>query len=84
MVDLAKAHVAAVDRMTEGKMEACYEIFNIGTGTPLSVLELVNRFMAANGVNVPYVHMNGKVGVLVNLAVDISYHYVDPRMRGKG
>ena len=55
VVDLAKAHVAAVDRMTEGKMEACYEIFNIGTGTPLSVLELVNRFMAANGVNVPYV-----------------------------
>ena len=34
VVDLAKAHVAAVDRMTEGKMDACYEIFNVGTGTP--------------------------------------------------
>lgn len=54
VVDLAKAHVAAVDRMVAGRMKEKYEIFNVGTGTPLSVLELVNRFMAATGVNVPY------------------------------
>lgn len=50
IVDLAKAHVAAVDRMTQDKMEAKYEIFNIGTGKPLSVLELINAFERANGV----------------------------------
>ncbi len=55
VVDLAKAHVAAVDRMTGGKMKADYEIFNVGTGTPLSVLELITRFMKATGVDLPYV-----------------------------
>ncbi len=52
--DLARAHVAAVDRMTSGKMEAKYEIFNVGTGRPVSVLELVTRFQKANGVELPY------------------------------
>lgn len=54
VVDLAKAHVAAVDRMTEGKMEAKYEIFNIGTGRPVSVLELLTRFEKANNLKLPY------------------------------
>lgn len=54
IVDLAKAHVAAVDRMVQGKMETKYEIFNVGTGTPVSVLELVTRFEKANGVKVPH------------------------------
>ena len=54
VVDLAKAHVAAVDRMTEGKMEAAYEIFNVGTGRPVSVLELLTRFEKANNLKLPY------------------------------
>ncbi|MDE6611162.1 MAG: UDP-glucose 4-epimerase GalE, partial [Muribaculaceae bacterium] len=49
-----KPHGAAVDRMTHGKLDANSPIFNVGTGTPLAVLELVNRFIAANGVDVPY------------------------------
>lgn len=52
--DLARAHVATVDRMTSGKMEAKYEIFNVGTGCPVSVLELVTRFEKANGLKLPY------------------------------
>lgn len=52
--DLAKAHVAAVDRMTGHKMEAKYEIFNVGTGKPVSVLELITRFESANGLKLPY------------------------------
>ena len=35
--DLARAHVAAVDRMTDGRMQTRYEIFNVGTGRPVSV-----------------------------------------------
>ncbi|MDE6026761.1 MAG: GDP-mannose 4,6-dehydratase, partial [Muribaculaceae bacterium] len=54
IVDLAKAHVAAIDRMTEGKMEAKYEIFNIGTGNPVSVLELLTTFEQVNDLKLPY------------------------------
>lgn len=52
VVDLARAHVAAIDRMVADKMAQPYEIFNIGTGQPVSVLELVQRFEAVNGVKV--------------------------------
>ena len=48
VVDLAKAHVCAVSRMVGGGMKEDYEIFNIGTGRPVSVLELVNSFEKVN------------------------------------
>ncbi len=54
VLDLAKAHVAAVDRMTEGRMKEKYEIFNVGTGRPVSVLELITRFEKANDLKLPY------------------------------
>ena len=54
IVDLAKAQVCAVARMLDGKMKEPYEIFNIGTGRPVSVLELVNAFEKANGVKLNY------------------------------
>ncbi|MDE6574960.1 MAG: UDP-glucose 4-epimerase GalE [Muribaculaceae bacterium] len=54
VVDLAAAHVAAVNRMTEKKMKAKYEIFNVGTGRPVSVLELVTRFEKANNLKLNY------------------------------
>ena len=54
VVDLAKAHVAAVDRMTAGKMKDRYEIFNIGTGRPVSVLELRTTFEKVNDLKLPY------------------------------
>lgn len=52
VVDLAKAHVKAVDRMLEKGVR--WDVFNLGTGTGLSVLELVNEFMKATGVNLNY------------------------------
>ena len=54
VVDLAKAHVAAVNRMTDCKMDAKYEIFNIGTGNPISVLELLTTFESVNNLKLPY------------------------------
>lgn len=54
VVDLAKAHVATVRRMTSNKMEEKYEIFNVGTGCPVSVLELLTRFEAVNDLKLPY------------------------------
>lgn len=52
VVDLAKAHVVAISRMIEGKNKSNYEFFNIGTGVPLSVKELVDIFEKVNGVKV--------------------------------
>ena len=54
VVDLAKAHVAAVGRMFEGKMKKGYEIFNVGTGRPVSVYELVTKFEKVSGVKLNY------------------------------
>ncbi|MDE6624454.1 MAG: UDP-glucose 4-epimerase GalE [Alistipes sp.] len=53
VVDLAKAHVAAIGRMVENRNDENYEIFNVGTGRGVSVLELVNRFREVNGVELP-------------------------------
>ena len=52
IVDLAKAHVYAVTRMMDGKMKKDCEIFNVGTGRPVSVMELVTAFEKVNGVKV--------------------------------
>ncbi len=54
IVDLAKAHVAAVARMVGGKMKEGYEIFNVGTGRPVSVYELVTAFEKVNGLKLNY------------------------------
>ena len=54
VVDLAKAHVLAVERMLGDRSEAPVEIFNLGTGNGLSVLELIDVFEKATGVKVPH------------------------------
>lgn len=54
VVDLAKAHVVAVERMLEDKSEEKVEIFNLGTGNGMSVLGLINAFESATGVKVPH------------------------------
>lgn len=54
VVDLAKAHVKALERMLEDKSDEHLEIFNLGTGVGLSVLELINAFETATGVKVPH------------------------------
>lgn len=54
VVDLAKAHVIAVDRMLGGKSKQDVEIFNLGTGKGISVLELIQTFEKATGVKVNY------------------------------
>lgn len=54
VVDLAKAHVTALERMLEDKSDKRLEIFNLGTGVGLSVLELISAFERATGVKVPH------------------------------
>ncbi|MDE7160702.1 MAG: UDP-glucose 4-epimerase GalE [Muribaculaceae bacterium] len=54
VVDLAKAHVVAMKRMLDGADTDAIEIFNLGTGTGLSVLRLIESFERATGVKVPH------------------------------
>ena len=62
VVDLAKAHVKAIDRMLHVADRQQVEIFNLGTGTGLSVLTLINEFEAATGVKIPYTIVGRREG----------------------
>ena len=54
VVDLAKAHVIAVDRMLGNKSEDKIETFNLGTGNGVSVLELINVFEKVSNTKLNY------------------------------
>jgi UDP-glucose 4-epimerase len=54
VVDLAKAHVVAIERMLQDKSEDRVEIFNLGTGKGASVLELIKIFEKVSGVSLNY------------------------------
>jgi len=73
IVDLAKAHVYAVTRMIEGKMKEDCEVFNIGTGRPVSVLELVTAFEKVNGVKVNHRFAPRRAG-------DVTAIWADPTL----
>ena len=62
VVDLAKAHVVAMNRIMEHKQEERVEVFNIGTGRGLSVLELINAFEASTGVKLNYQIVGRRAG----------------------
>ena len=74
VVDLAKGHVAAVKY--SGKNLGC-EVFNLGTGTGYSVLDMVNAFVEANGVDVPYQITERRPG-------DLATCYADPAKSAEG
>ena len=54
VVDLAKAHVVAIERMLEDKSDEKVEIFNLGTGNGVSVLELISLFEKVSGTSLNY------------------------------
>jgi UDP-glucose 4-epimerase len=54
VVDLAKAHVAAIKRLEEAKAEKNYEVFNLGTGKGSSVLQIVHAFEESTGEKLNY------------------------------
>ena len=68
VVDLANGHVKALDKIKE---ECGLKIYNLGTGTGYSVLDIVNNFIKATGVDVPYSIKPRRSG-------DIATCYCDP------
>ena len=76
VVDLAKAHVAALKRLLEGSNKENYEIFNLGTGTGVSVFEAIAAFERATGEKVRY-------SVAPRRAGDIEKIWADPSLANK-
>ena len=62
VVDLAKGHVAAIEHMKNG-----IEIFNLGTGTPTSVKEMIAAFEKASGEKLPYEVVGRRAGDLAEI-----------------
>lgn len=72
VVDLAKAHVIAIKRMLEDESNEKIEIFNLGTGKGVSVLELINTFEKATGVKVPHKIVGRRAGDIVKVWAEPS------------
>lgn len=73
VVDLAKAHVIAIERMLKDKAEAKVETFNLGTGVGLSVKELIAAFERATGVKVPHKIVGRRAGDIEKVWAEPSY-----------
>ena len=72
IVDLAKAHVAAINRMVEQKGDKKYEIFNVGTGRAVSVFELVKTFERVNNLKLNYKVAPRRAGDVLAVWADTS------------
>lgn len=72
VVDLAKAHVVAINRLIDGKNKKNYEYFNIGTGNGVSVLELINAFEKATGKKVNYKVVGRRAGDIEKVWADTT------------
>ncbi len=76
VVDLAKAHIAALQRLLDGNNKEKFEYFNVGTGTGSSVLEVINAFETANSLKLNYKIVDRRAG-------DITAAYADTTIANK-
>jgi UDP-glucose 4-epimerase len=73
VVDLAKAHVIAIDRLLNGRNKSGYEVFNLGTGNGCSVLEIIKGFEEATGVKLKYKIVDRRAGDIEKIWADTTY-----------
>jgi len=73
VVDLAKAHVVSLKRLLEGRNKSSYEVFNLGTGTGVSVLEAIKSFEHVSGINLKYKITGRRAGDIEKIWADPSY-----------
>jgi UDP-glucose 4-epimerase len=62
VVDLASAHVVAISRLLENKNKKNFEVFNLGTGNGVSVLEIITAFERATGQKLKYKIVGRRAG----------------------
>lgn len=72
VVDLAKAHVRAIEHMLNNEQKKSYEYFNIGTGKGSSVLEVIQAFERINHTKVPYEVVDRRAGDIVKIYADTT------------
>jgi UDP-glucose 4-epimerase len=72
VVDLAKAHVIAVSRLIESHNKKAFEVFNLGTGKGLSVLEVVQSFERVSGQKLNYALVDRRPGDVEKVYADTS------------
>lgn len=72
VVDLAKAHVYAINRLLDGNNKTSYEYFNIGTGDGNTVLELINSFIKSTGVDLNYKIVERREGDIEKIYADTT------------
>jgi UDP-glucose 4-epimerase len=73
VMDLAKAHVKALERLISGSNKANCEYFNLGTGKGYSVLEVLNTFEKVSGLKLNYVLGERRNGDVVQIYADTAY-----------
>ena len=66
VVDLAKAHVVALQRLINKKNLEKVEVFNLGTGTGSSVLEVITTFEKVSGQKLPYKIVGRRAGDIIS------------------
>lgn len=72
VVDLAKAHVIALERLINGKNKHNYETFNVGTGTGSTVLEVIHSFEKVSGKPLPYKFAPRREGDVIQAFADTT------------
>ncbi len=73
VVDLAKAHVVAVKRLIENRNRDNFEVFNLGTGKGVSVLEAIKSFERISGVKLNYRITGRRAGDIEKIWADPSF-----------
>ncbi|WP_422081822.1 UDP-glucose 4-epimerase GalE [Ulvibacterium sp.] len=72
VVDLAKAHVVALQRLLEGKNKDNYEVFNVGTGKGSSVLQVIQSFERVSGKKLNYQIVGRRAGDITSAYADTT------------
>ncbi|MCD4773433.1 MAG: UDP-glucose 4-epimerase GalE [Bacteroidales bacterium] len=73
VVDIAKAHVIAVERMVNKKMKKDFEMFNLGTGNGYSVLEVIKSFEKVTGEKLNYKIVDRRAGDITQVWADTKF-----------
>ncbi|HPK04343.1 MAG TPA: UDP-glucose 4-epimerase GalE [Bacteroidales bacterium] len=73
VVDLAQAHVVAVERMFENRGKGSFEIFNLGTGNGFSVLQVIRSFEKVTGLKLNYKITGRRPGDIEKVFADTAF-----------